>query len=80
MDGLADARVFLEKGRLKSGSSKAGAGKQARGPAADDDDVVHRGHSTPYNLRPRASHRPRNVIQNDRRMSRTSKQNDCRRM
>ena len=78
--GLADAGVFLEKRCPKSRGSEAGAGEQASGPAADDDHVVHRGHSTPYNLRSRASHRPRNVIQNDSMMSRRSNQNDCRRM
>ena len=41
MDGLADARVFFEKDGLKSRSSEACAGIQARGPAADDDHVVH---------------------------------------
>src|SRR5688572_5124861 len=76
MDGLADSRVLLEERRPKPGGRKAGAGEKAGGPPAYDDHVLHRGHSTPYNLRPRASHRPRNVIQNDSRMSRTSKQND----
>ena len=48
--GLADAGMFLEEGGPKSRGSEAGAGEQARGPSADDDHVVHRGHSTPLQL------------------------------
>jgi hypothetical protein len=58
MNRLADARVFLEKDRRESCGSKARTCIQPRGAAAHNDDVVHWRHSTPYNLRPRTSHRP----------------------
>ena len=46
-----------------------------------DDDVVHGGHSTRVqNFLPRVSHVPRNVIQNESRISRRSSQNDWRLM
>ena len=65
----------------KPAPRKTRGGIEPRGPSADDDDVLHRGHSTRVqNFLPRVSHVPRNVIQNDSRISRTSSQNDCCRM
>jgi hypothetical protein len=47
MDGFADVGMFFEKGGVEAGSGKAGGGEEARWASADDDHVMHRGHSTP---------------------------------
>ena len=81
MHGLAYRRVLFKQRRVESTARETRPDVQAGGPAADDDDVVHRGHSTrPHSFPPRFSHVPRNVIQNDNAISLTSSQNDCRRI
>ena len=77
MDRLADGGMFFEQRGAEPGSCETCGGMEPSGPSADDHDVLHGGHSTRVqNFLPRDSHVPRNVIQNESRISLTSSQND----
>ena len=81
MHGFTDRPVLLEQGDPETGSRQARRGVEARGTSADDDHILHRGHSNrSQNFLPRDSHVPRDVIQNDSSISRTSSHNDRRPM
>ena len=77
MHWLADGGMFLEQRGAETGRRKTRRGIKPRGAPANDNDVLHGGHSTRVqNFLPRVSQVPLKVIQNDRRISRTSSQND----
>ena len=79
MHRRADLIVLFEDGDRPTGRSQTARGRHPAGAATDDRHIEHVRHdytspSVAVNLRPRSSHRPRAVIQNDCRISRRSRQ------
>jgi hypothetical protein len=70
----ADAFVLFEEQDVMAAPRQPCGGQRARRPGADDDNVARE--SSAQNFRPLASQVPRNVIQNDNRISRTSSHSD----
>ena len=69
----ADLIVLFKDRRAEAGRREIARGQEASRPTADDDHVTPARHQY---LRPLDSHVPRKLIQNDRRIKRTSSQSD----
>ena len=84
VDRLPDPLVLLEHADREPLPREELSGVEPCRAAPDDDDIVThrptwRRHPSAHSLRPRCSHRPRNVIQNESAMSRRSSHTLCRR-
>ena len=76
VDRHADLRVLFEDDDVVPGGGQGARGGQSGGTGADDRDITH--DARLRYLRPRTSHVPCTLIQNDSRINRTSSQNEPR--